>query len=62
MLSLLLDHQSTGCYAWGVAVVADVYRQLGMASRALGNGISGCALLVRVWNFIEFNKVSYLEL
>ena len=48
MFSLLLDHQSISCYAWGVAVLADVYRQLGMASRALGNGISGCALLVRV--------------
>ena len=55
-LSLLLDHDRTGCYAWGVGVLANLYRQLGMASRAEAQGLAGASLLLRViYMFFSFN-------
>ena len=45
---LLEELNSVSKYAWGAAVLAHMYRQLGMASRAGCRQFSGCATLLEV--------------
>ena len=41
-------------YAWGVATLANLYRQLGVASRAGTEGIAGCLTLLQAWIYEYF--------
>ncbi|KAL9691501.1 hypothetical protein QQ045_011925 [Rhodiola kirilowii] len=54
-LTVLLDHDETEGYAWGVATLAYLYRELGKASRGLTASIAGCTLLLRSWIWAYFH-------
>ncbi|KAK9698525.1 hypothetical protein RND81_08G110400 [Saponaria officinalis] len=49
MLPLFNDLSGDGEYAWGVATLVYLYRQLGMASRLSSRGLSGCFPLLQAW-------------
>ena len=55
ILSLFLDHETTGTYAWGAAVLAYMYRQFGIASRGMTGGVAGPVSILRVINFRNLN-------
>ena len=62
LVGCVIDHEQTGGYAWGVAALAYLYRELGKASRAESAGIAGCSLLLRVIIFTyNFNSLKQLE-
>ncbi|XP_012828838.1 PREDICTED: serine/threonine-protein phosphatase 7 long form homolog [Erythranthe guttata] len=48
------DLEHVGEYAWGAAVLAHLYRQLGLASRAHVKGLQGCTLLLQCWIYEYF--------
>ncbi|KAL9691360.1 hypothetical protein QQ045_011781 [Rhodiola kirilowii] len=54
-LAVLLDHDETGGYAWGVATLANLYRELGKASRGQAASIAGCTLLLKSWIWAYFH-------
>jgi len=51
ILSLFFDHDATGKFAWGDAVLAYMYRQFGIASRGMTGGVAGPVSILRVINF-----------
>ena len=48
-VDLVYNHAMTGQYSWGVAMLALLYRALGIASREGVGTMSGCAALVQVF-------------
>ncbi|XP_012842066.1 PREDICTED: serine/threonine-protein phosphatase 7 long form homolog [Erythranthe guttata] len=51
---LIEDIEQIGEYSWGSGTLANLYRQLGMASRADAKQISGCLTLLECWIYEYF--------
>ncbi|CAL1410172.1 unnamed protein product [Linum trigynum] len=55
MVNLFLkDYDRVGRYAWGAGTLANLYRQLGMASRADASELCGCLTLLQAWIYQYF--------
>ena len=48
------DIDSASSHAWGAAVLAYLYRHLGIASRAGAAGVAGCLTLLQAWIYEYF--------
>ncbi|CAI0456171.1 unnamed protein product [Linum tenue] len=48
------DHERVKRYAWGVGTLAYLYRQLGVASRAMSYAVGGCLTLLQAWIYEYF--------
>ncbi|XP_012836256.1 PREDICTED: serine/threonine-protein phosphatase 7 long form homolog [Erythranthe guttata] len=46
--------KNVGNYSWGSACLAYLYRELGICSRAMSKGLSGCTTLLQCWIYEYF--------
>ncbi|KAL8143449.1 hypothetical protein V2J09_016481 [Rumex salicifolius] len=52
-MQFVLDHATTGKYAWATGVLALLYRNLGVASRAQVVGLNGCPRLLQALDMVR---------
>ncbi|XP_012827725.1 PREDICTED: uncharacterized protein LOC105949006 [Erythranthe guttata] len=45
-----------GTYSWGSACLANLYRELGICSRAQSRGLTGCTTLLQCWIYEYFPR------
>lgn len=57
-LPLLEDFGAAGCYSWGAACLAWLYRQLCLAADATAQEIGGAIILLQVWAWDRFPHIA----